>query len=36
MPGNLVQYVTRFENSKVDGCLAYWTTAGALNDLVTQ
>jgi hypothetical protein len=36
VPGNLVQFVTRFENSKVDGCLAYWTSAGALNDLVTQ
>lgn len=36
VPGNLVQWVTRFENSKVDGCLAYWTTAGALNDLVTR
>ncbi|WP_433509280.1 CBM35 domain-containing protein [Nonomuraea sp. CA-143628] len=36
VPGNLVQYVTRFENSKVDACLAYWTTAGALNDLVTR
>jgi hypothetical protein len=36
VPGNLVQWVSRFENSKVDGCLAYWTTAGGLNDLVTQ
>ncbi|MFC7529790.1 carbohydrate-binding protein [Actinoplanes sp. GCM10030250] len=36
VPGNLVQYVSRFENSKVDGCLAYWTTAGGLNDLVTR
>ncbi|MEV0456697.1 carbohydrate-binding protein [Catellatospora methionotrophica] len=36
VPGNLLQYVARFENSKVDGCLAYWTTAGGLNDLVTQ
>lgn len=36
VPGNLVQFVARFENSKVDACLAYWTTAGALNDLVTQ
>ncbi|MBV1855210.1 carbohydrate-binding protein [Catellatospora tritici] len=36
VPGNLVQYVARFENSKVDGCLAYWTTAGGLNDLVTR
>ncbi|MGC5014257.1 carbohydrate-binding protein [Streptosporangium sp. DT93] len=36
VPGNLVQFVSRFENSKVDGCLAYWTTAGGLNDLVTR
>jgi hypothetical protein len=36
VPGNLVQYVAKFEASKVDGCLAYWTTAGALNDLVTH
>ncbi len=36
VPGNLVQFVTRFENSKVDGCLAYWTSAGTLNDLVTR
>jgi len=36
VPGNLVQYVARFENSKVDGALAYWTTAGGLNDLVTR
>jgi len=36
VPGNLVQYVSKFEASKVDGCLAYWTTAGGLNDLVTH
>lgn len=36
VPGNLVQYVARFENSKVDGCLAFWTGAGTLNDLVTR
>lgn len=36
VPGNLVQFVSRFENSKVDGCLAYWTSAGTLNDLVTR
>ncbi|MEU8612275.1 CBM35 domain-containing protein [Actinoplanes sp. NPDC048791] len=36
VPGNLVQFVARFEKSKVDGCLAYWTTAGGLNDLVTR
>ncbi|WP_458460650.1 carbohydrate-binding protein [Paenibacillus sp.] len=36
VPGNLVQWITRFENTKVDAYLAYWTTAGALNDLVTE
>ncbi|WP_158850311.1 carbohydrate-binding protein [Saccharothrix deserti] len=36
VPGNLVQFVSKFEASKVDGCLAYWTTAGGLNDLVTR
>jgi len=36
VPGNLVQFVSKFEASKVDGCLAYWTTAGGLNDLVTH
>jgi hypothetical protein len=36
VPGNLVQFVAKFEASKVDGCLAYWTTAGGLNDLVTH
>ena len=36
VPGNLIQFIARFENSKVDGNLAYWTTAGTLNDLVTQ
>jgi hypothetical protein len=36
VPGNLVQYVARFENSKVDGSLAFWTGAGTLNDLVTR
>jgi hypothetical protein len=36
VPGNLVQFVAKFEASKVDGCLAYWTTAGGLDDLVTH
>ncbi|MBC7388715.1 MAG: T9SS type A sorting domain-containing protein [Opitutaceae bacterium] len=35
-PGQLIQLIARFENSKVNACLAYWTTAGCLNDLVTQ
>ena len=36
IPGKLIQWIARFENSKVDACLAYWTSAGCLNDLVTQ
>ena len=36
IPGQLIQWMTRFENSKVDACLAYWTTAGCLNDLVAR
>ncbi|WP_433062926.1 RICIN domain-containing protein [Dactylosporangium sp. CS-033363] len=35
IPGNLVQYLARFENSKVYACLAYWTPAGTLNELLT-
>jgi hypothetical protein len=35
IPGRLIQWVARFENSKVDACLAYWTDAGSLNNLVT-
>ena len=35
VPGQLVQFISKFEKYKVDGCLAYWTTAGCLNDLVT-
>ena len=35
-PGKLVQWMARFENSKVDACLAYWTTAGCLDDLVAR
>jgi hypothetical protein len=36
VPGKLVQWIARFENSKVDACLAYWTTAGCLDDLVAR
>ena len=36
IPGKLVQWLTRFENCKVDACIAYWTSAGCLNDLVTR
>jgi hypothetical protein len=33
VPGQLVQYIARFENSKVYGCLAYWTPDGDLSYL---
>jgi len=33
VPGTLVQYIARFENSKVYGCLAYWTSEGDLQYL---
>lgn len=36
MPGKLIQFISRFEQTGVNGCLAYWTTAGSLNDLVTH
>jgi hypothetical protein len=36
VPGKLVQWIARFEASKVDACLAYWTTAGCLDDLVAR
>lgn len=36
IPGELIQYIARFENCKVDGCLAFWTRSGCLNDLVTE
>jgi hypothetical protein len=35
-PGNLVQFVARFENTKVHGCLAYWEDAGDMNNLVAR
>ncbi|MFZ4452853.1 carbohydrate-binding protein [Salibacterium aidingense] len=35
-PGQLVQWMTRFENSKVDASLAYWHIAGNLNDLAAE
>ena len=36
IPGQLIQWIARFENSKVDACLAYWTDAGSLNNLVVR
>jgi hypothetical protein len=35
-PGNMVQWIARFENSKVDACRAYWGAAGNLDELVTE
>lgn len=35
-PGNLIQYIARFENSKVWGGLSFWTGVGTLNDLVAN
>jgi hypothetical protein len=36
VPGNLVQYLARFENSQVYGCMAFWTSSGSLNDLAAN
>jgi hypothetical protein len=36
VPGNLVQFISRFETSKVYACLAFWTGMGTLNDLVAN
>ncbi|KAB7786786.1 immunoglobulin-like domain-containing protein [Bifidobacterium cebidarum] len=35
-PGNLVQYISQFENHKVSGALAYWYPAGDLDWLATH
>jgi hypothetical protein len=34
VPGILLRYISRFEDSKVYGCCAFWTRPGGLNDLV--
>jgi len=34
VPGQLIQWISRFERSKGDGCIAYWHAAGNLDDLV--
>jgi hypothetical protein len=34
VPGQLVQFIARFETSKVDACLAYWVQSGILSGLV--
>lgn len=36
VPGKLVQWISRFEKTKVSACLAYWHTAGNFNDLVVE
>ncbi|MFJ9565271.1 hypothetical protein ACIRQQ_35195 [Streptomyces fuscichromogenes] len=36
VPGQLIQWITRFENTKVSGDLAYWLTEGTLNGLTTH
>ena len=36
VPGNLVQYIARFENSKVYAGLAFWHGIGDLDDLVAN
>lgn len=34
--GELVQWISKFEEYKVDACRAYWSRNNSLNDLVTQ
>ncbi|MEE1765111.1 RICIN domain-containing protein [Streptomyces sp. SP18BB07] len=36
IPGQLIQWMTRLENTKVSGDLAYWVTEGTLNGLATR
>ena len=36
VPGKMIQWITRFENSKVQACLAYWVPSGTLSDLVSR
>src|SRR5665648_1172 len=35
VPGRMIQFISRFENSKVFANKAYWTPEGTLNDLCT-
>lgn len=35
-PGNMIQWIARFENTKVDACRAYWGAAGNLDELVVE
>jgi hypothetical protein len=33
VPGRLIQFISRFETSKVYGCIAFWSPAGSLSNL---
>ncbi|PHV69619.1 hypothetical protein CS063_14750 [Sporanaerobium hydrogeniformans] len=35
-PGHLIQWIARFENSKVYACLPYWYLANSLNELAAD
>lgn len=35
-PGQLIQWISRFENSKVYACLPFWYLANSLNELVAD
>jgi len=35
-PGTLVQFISKFETSKVVACLAFWHTPGSLNTMVVD
>ncbi len=35
-PGNLVQYISSFEESETEGCLAFWRIPNNLNDLAAS
>ncbi|WP_188881130.1 delta endotoxin C-terminal domain-containing protein [Alicyclobacillus cellulosilyticus] len=36
VPGRLVQWISKFENSKVSAAMAYWHAAGNMDDLIVQ
>jgi len=36
VPGRLIQWISRFEESKADACLAYWHVAGNFDDLIVE
>ncbi len=35
-PGNLIQYISSFETTKTEGCLAFWRIPNNLNDLASD